>query len=265
MPTPEIACDESGSEGDNLIGGVTDVFAHASVHLSVESAGACVQEIRDRIRSPALEYKANHLLREKQRSVLVWLLGPASPMYRHARVHLTEKAFFLLGKIIELAGGGSDGQARAVYREGPLRLGSPQWETLLKSFNAMMRARNRELLHRPDGIPTLDLLVPAIVRAVDHWGTDGPVSIVHDQQNLLNEDRIAELKAILGDRLAGLRLVDSRSDARVQIADFLAGVARKIASEELNGRGDAELTALLRPYVDPRSIWGDDRSWALLS
>jgi hypothetical protein len=32
-------------------------------------------------------------------------------------------------------------------------------------------------------------------------------------------------------------------------------VARKIASEELNHRGDAELIAALRPYVDPFSIW----------
>lgn len=50
----------------------------------------------------------------------------------------------------------------------------------------------------------------------------------------------------------------------MQIADFLAGVARKIASDELNGNGDAELTSLLRPYVDVLSIWGDDRSWSLL-
>jgi hypothetical protein len=53
-------------------------------------------------------------------------------------------------------------------------------------------------------------------------------------------------------------------DPRVQIADFLAGVARKVASDELDGRGDAELVALLRTYVDPASVWGDDRSWSVL-
>jgi hypothetical protein len=53
-------------------------------------------------------------------------------------------------------------------------------------------------------------------------------------------------------------------DPRVQVADILAGTARKIASDELNDRGHAELTALLRPYVDSQSIWGDDRSGALL-
>ena len=63
----------------------------------------------------------------------------------------------------------------------------------------------------------------------------------------------------------GVRLVVAREDARVQVADFLAGIARKIASDELNGRGDPALTALLRPYVDPGSVWGDARSGALLA
>jgi len=65
-------------------------------------------------------------------------------------------------------------------------------------------------------------------------------------------------------RLQGLRLVDSRGDARVQLADFLAGIARVIASDELNERGDPHLTALLRPYVGASSVRGDDRSAALL-
>lgn len=54
----EIACDESGSEGDHLIGAETTVFAYASVRLDTASAAACVQQLRDRIGSPAQEYKA---------------------------------------------------------------------------------------------------------------------------------------------------------------------------------------------------------------
>jgi hypothetical protein len=49
--------------------------------------------------------------------------------------------------------------------------------------------------------------------------------------------------------------VDSRTDPRVQVADLLAGVARKVASDELLGRHDPDLTALLQPYVDPASRW----------
>jgi hypothetical protein len=335
-PLLEVACDESGYEGENLIGATTEVFAHASVHLPSEAAANCLQEIRERIRSPALEYKSNHLLREKHRSVLEWLLGPLGPIYGKAHVQLTDKAFFVVGRVVDVlvgevtfaasAGPYRDQQANAMavtlYREGPRTFGRDQWEAFLASFNNLMRAKNRRgvatsvdsffgrvdvlrlastpgrvndimgllwqgrphadsfrarLLDDPKVIPALDPLIPAIVRAVAHWGEGGkPVAIVHDEHTALTADRIAQLKELLskphparlgyspGGRLTSLRLVDSRSDARVQVADFLAGAARKIASDELNGRGDAELTALLRPYVDSFSIWGDDRSWSVL-
>jgi hypothetical protein len=133
------------------------------------------------------------------------------------------------------------------------------------------------LLDNPKTVPALDPLIPAIVQTVVHWSEDGgAVSIVHDEHNALTEERIEQLKEMFGKprhavprhspsgRLAGLRLVDSRLDPRVQVADFLAGVARKIASDELNDRGDGELVALLRPYVDASSTWGDERSWSLL-
>lgn len=42
----EVACDESGSDGENLTGGNTDVFAHASVTLPVDRAEERVREIR---------------------------------------------------------------------------------------------------------------------------------------------------------------------------------------------------------------------------
>jgi len=58
--------------------------------------------------------------------------------------------------------------------------------------------------------------------------------------------------------------VDSTHDARVQLGDFLAGVARKLASDALGGRADRPLVELLRPYVDPASVWGDPVSGAQL-
>ncbi|MCG5220474.1 DUF3800 domain-containing protein [Streptosporangium soli] len=320
----EIACDESGSEGEKLIGGNTDVFAHAGVRLRADSAAECIQETRNRIRSPATEYKANHLLREKHRPVLTWLLGSSGPIYGNAHVYLADKTFFAIGRVVDLLVGrvGSaadgdahrDGQAQAMavtlYREGQATFGREQWTAFLESFNDLMRARvsvdsffqvvdamslsgaqgrvgeimgrlaqarpyaddfRARLLDRPKMAPVLDPLIPAIVQAVVRWGEGGkPVSIVHDEHYTLTQGRIARLQASFvaphppGGRLTGLRLVDSRSDPRVQVADFLAGVARKIASDELNDRGDAELVALLRPYVHPSSIWGDARSWSLL-
>ncbi|MEU3460519.1 DUF3800 domain-containing protein [Streptomyces sp. NPDC006733] len=332
----EVACDESGSDGENLLGGNTDVFAHAGVRLEVAVAAASIQEIRNRIRSPAQEYKANHLLREKHRPVLTWLLGPLGPIHGHAQVHLTDKAFFVVGRAVDLllgnaahaasAGLSRDEEAHALavelYREGPGTFGSELWQEFLESANNLMRTKNlwgertpvesffrtvdklrgpgagtpvddilerlaaarapadsfrARLLDDPALIPALDPLIPSVLRTVAHWseGTR-PVALVHDRNNTLTEERIAQLQRLFAEahpvgpgygprgRLTSVTLVSSRSDARIQLADFLAGVARKIASDELNHRGDAELTELLRPYVDETSFWGDGRSWSLL-
>jgi hypothetical protein len=320
-PAPlEIACDESGYEGENLIGGTTDVFAHASVRIGDAAASDCVAEIHRRIQSPVTEYKAGHLLREKHRPVLEWFLGPSGPLLGNAHVHLTDKTWFVVGRMVELvagpAGGGPHdlpprgGMAVALYREGPAAFGAQRWEALLRAFTDLLRARNRrapetngesffglvealrlaappgpmadalgqlrqgraraealrgELLDNPKLIPVLEILFPAIARAVAFW-SDGrtPVAVVHDEHSALTTDRVAQLRELVRHRLAGVRRVDSRSDPRVQVADFLAGVARRIASDELNRRGDEALAELLRPYVDARSAWVDGRSWAAL-
>jgi hypothetical protein len=86
------------------------------------------------------------------------------------------------------------------------------------------------------------------------------VRLVHDRQNMLTPDRVEWLLRTARQRgvtLDGLVLVAARRDPRVQLADFLTGVARKIASGELNGHGDPALTALLRPCVGAASVWGD--------
>jgi len=333
----EVACDESGSEGEKLVGGTTDVFAHASVCLDVGTASSCITELRDRTRSPATEYKASVVLREQNRAALTWLLGPSGPIHARAHVHLTEKSFFVVVRIIELLVDGSTGPARwgvspdqradglasELYQEGPVAFGRDAWLAFLAAFNDLMRAKGpadvtayadtffglvdalrragsgsragdilelvwraeadldrlvARLLDTSQTALRLDPLVPAIVRAVDHWGRDGrPVSIVHDQQHALTAERIASLIARVdaprpdvertapAGRLVGVRLVDSRSDPRVQVADLLAGSARRIASDGLNGRADAELIGLLRPYVDRHSIWGERRTGALLA
>ncbi|MGV9455297.1 hypothetical protein [Streptomyces sp. NPDC003635] len=303
----EVGCDESGSDGENLTGGNTDVFAHAGVRLPVPVAAACVQEIRDRIRSPASEYKATHLLREKHRAVLEWLLAPAGPLHGTARVHLTEKAFFVVDRALELL---LDDRTRAgaLYRRGPELFGDERWREFLQAANQLLRVRHEggaeepvdaffralsttaargevaetlerltaarsradsyraRLLAGPPLIPVLNPLLPAVVATAAYWSAGGAtVRLVHDRQNMLTPERIGwieERARGAGVRLAGVRLVAAREDPRVQLADFLAGIARKIASDELNGRADPGLSALLRPYVDPASVWGDEGSWA---
>ncbi len=300
MRPVEIACDESGSEGENLLGGETDVFAHAGVRMSWPEATACVGEIRARIGSPAEEYKANHLLRAKHRAVLEWLLAPDGPLAGRGHVHLTDKTFFAVRAAVSLlAGPGTDELARTLHRAGPAAFGAARWQYFLTAFTSVLRRKPRrgvttspteffaligelaavpgeagEIVARfrdgdervaayrarqvgdPGLVPVLDPLVPAVIHTVRHWSAGGtPVALVHDEQLTLTAERVLQLKATLGPRLADVRFVDSRTDARVQIADFLAGVGRRIASDALNGHGDRELTTLLKAFVDAGSVW----------
>ncbi|WP_041833895.1 hypothetical protein [Actinoplanes sp. N902-109] len=299
MQALEIACDESGYEGEKLIDTTTDVFAHAGVRLSVETAAGCLAELRRRVRSPATEYKAGHLLREKHRAVLVWLLGPSSPVYRNAHVFLIDKVYFVLGKLTDLllgqpveAGLSADRRARAasevLYRDGTSH-------EFLVAANTMMRGRDRRDVDGPVSaffriagglagreratafrvrmkddpvLSLLDPLIPALVRAVTRWGGDGhAVTVVHDRQTMLPGERVDRLRHLLhrsGVVLTDVRLAPAEYEPRVQLADILAGTVRKIAQDELHGHGDPELTTLIRPYLDAHSIWGDRRSWALM-
>ncbi|MFJ2157719.1 hypothetical protein [Streptomyces sp. NPDC087856] len=300
----EIACDESGSDGENLTGGNTDVFAHASVRLPQETAAEYVREIRRRIRSPAEEYKANHLLREKHRAVLESFLGPAGPLRDgNAHVHLIEKTYFVVDRVVGLllGGAGEGTEAATLFREGPRTFGERGWRDFLTASNQLLRVRNDGaptapadvFFHTVDALrdayadttagaivgrlaaarsraeayrermrdspvlfPVLNPLLPAIVSTARYWIADGRrVRLVHDRQNMLTPERIAWIMDAAP--LIDVELVAARSDARVQLADFLAGIARKVASDELNGHGDPVLTALLRPYLGVDSVWGD--------
>ncbi|UUU26755.1 hypothetical protein [Streptomyces sp. DSM 40750] len=308
-PVLEVCCDESGSDGENLTTGNTDVFAHGSVRLPVEVAAAHLREVHDRIRSPTVEYKANILLREKHRAVLEWLLGAAGPMHGHAHVHLTEKPFLVVDRVVALLTDQGPNTALTLHREGRKSFGSERWRAFLESANNLLRTRKNSedtespvepffrtvdalrrvpspqpvgeilallararpradsyrarILDSPELLPVLNPLMPAIVHTAAYWRRAGrPVTLVHDRQNMLTEERIAWIEERA--QLAGFRLAVAREDPRILLADFLAGTARKIASDELNGQGDPHLTALLRPYVGASSVWGDERSWAAL-
>ena len=263
-----IACDESGYEGEHLFGGVTAVFAHAGTDLDVAAADEVVAQLRARIRSPAQEYKANHLLRTKHRGALEWTL---ERMAGHASVHLVDKTFLLAETLAKIVPDEPLPAAVLVAAEPVLRARTP---TELAVTTEVLRVaapgiadavaqRRADELAVPPPFPTLDPLPPAIGATVALWSTDGPVELVHDRQTTLSDERIAALRAAFP-ALAGLTLVPSRSDARVQVADFLAGVAYRITAHALAGHGDAALLALLRPYVDPASLWADPVSGAAL-
>lgn len=332
----EIACDESGSEGERLVGGTTDVFAHASVDIEVEAANVCIAELRTRTRSPATEYKASVVLREQNRAALIWLLGPSGPVLGGAHVHLTEKSYLLASSLVAFLANADPTQthdgndrarepqlcsAAALHREAVRATDEEAPMRLFASFNDLMRAKesaevvglaetffelgDRLLTTQTNGFavdlarfwpasvdrrrlvrrvldpsrmsPRLDPLVAAVVAAAEHWAAAGrDFSFVHDQHYLLTPGLIAYLEGLIRARTAsarthddagrytGMRLVDSQHDPRVQIADLVAGSARRIASDALHGVVDDELVALLRPYVDRHSWWGDAGTASLL-
>jgi hypothetical protein len=289
----EVACDESGYEGEKMIGTTTDVFAHASLRLGTAEAEAALLELRRRIRSPATQYKANHILRSKHRRVLEWFLSPESPVHGQANVYLIDKTYFVLSNLLRLLA--PQAGVAPLYRA--VRAG-PGWEDFLIAANNLMRSKEfpdsvaeffgaaeakkdelgelfgesrplaealrAALRDDPELVPPMEPLVPAIVSAVSYWGSGGqPVAIVHDRQKTLPVERIAQIRRLLpaGDELAGFSFANAGLDARIQIADVLGGAVRQVASDALNGNADPLLTGFLRSYVDGNSVWGDARSW----
>lgn len=304
----EVACDESGSEGEKLVRGSTDTFAHASVDVTTAAALATIERVRVEARSPATEVKASVVLRPQNRRLLEWLLGPDGPLLGHAHVHLTDKALHLTGRMLALLGAGRasphDEAHRSVllHRTATRRLGPHGWETVLADFNDVVRARSldeaaaaarslrRGLDHLADLDPDLavaldlasavpmdaarlialvargrgglDPIVPALAEVLRHWGARGrPLWVVHDVQTALTDAAIRTAVGASADgssqSLEGIRFVDSQDDARVQLADFLAGAARRIGSHVLAGQTDPGLVELIAPYVSPRSTWLD--------
>ena len=99
----EIACDESGFSGGNLVGrGHSPVFAHASIRIEPDAAAELIRDLRQQIGARGEgEYKAAEILRPRRRPALLWLLGPSSPIRGNAYVHLTDTRFFVLARLIE--------------------------------------------------------------------------------------------------------------------------------------------------------------------
>jgi hypothetical protein len=323
VPHLEVACDESGFSGGNLVGGHAPVFAHASVRIDGATAAGVMADLRRRMDGgPPGELKAGYLLRPQHRDVVHDLLGPDGPLAGVVRVHLVDTVYFALARLADILSGGfvrgidSPGrdayarQAAQVLRaRGPATYGPERWRQFLTAAADLMRTNSRWTPREPvepfattlDGLlgasgdladilrpmrarlpaaaaaraalkadpklaTLLEPVVPALARAVAMWSTaGGTLSVVHDDQSAVTPERIAAIAA--GTGLVEVTMVDSRTDPRVQVADLLAGVARRVAGDHLAGRAspDDDLAALLRPAVDPESTWADAESWAALS
>lgn len=331
-----IACDESGSEGENVTAAGHRVFVHASVDLDAVEAAAVMDEVRRLAPSQAPEYKADQILQPSAALAADWMLDPAGPLAGRAAVYLIDKDYFVVGKVVDLlieevthAVGRdlyADRQARewalTLHRHGPRALGH-DWPRLLAAFNSLMRATQRKgakttveeffdaldqvrlasrrrdvekilavlwqarphahefqerLLDDPDQPPALDPLFAALPQTARTWHerTRRPVRIVHDAQTALTPTRVAAVIDGLARPFPEFRRfappvtvtaidqVDSKDDPRVQVADLLAGLARRAATAALDGPADPRAPQL-RPFVEPDSLWSDDPSWTVLT
>ena len=315
----EIACDESGFSGTNLLHSTTPVITHASVDLSAGEAIRLISALRSGFRFAPHELKSGQVLRRPGAAdALQWFLAAVTG---RAHVHLVDKEFFLVTRIVELlltepsyAAGTRLTQhhrpaALALYRAR--HAAGTDWDAFLAAFVDLVRSKRRDpvrrsvqrffqardalvrhrlgapadaVLHRlsPTHVravvtrldnddrsipPPLEPLLPALAETVLTWsGGHRQVLVIHDEQSALTADRLTRLQQVLAhDRgpstagtdtagtlppgvspLAGLVMVDSRDDPRVQVADLLAGVARRLPELIDN--------AQLQPLLSPTSL-----------
>ncbi len=316
----EIACDESGFSGTNLLDAATPVIAHASVDLGVGEAAELIAALRSGFRRSLNEFKSGQLLRGREGDEsLEWFLASLSG---RAQVQLVDKEFFLVTRIVDLflaepsyaAGTRLTQHNRAaaftLYRAR--RAGGGDWGEFLAAFVELVRIKRRHQLdrgvvegffHARDSLaeaglgapadsvlgglnrtrvwavmtrltmddrsipPPLEPMVPALAETVLFWsGGKRRVLVIHDEQSALTAGRLRRLQQVLADGagpssagavgagpspakvspLAGLVMVDSRDDPRVQVADLLAGVARRSPDTGYDG--------LLQPFLSPTSL-----------
>jgi hypothetical protein len=280
----EIACDESGFSGTNLLDPASPVITHASVDLAVPEAADVIAVLRSRRRS---EYKSNQLLRPEQRPALEWFL---TTLRGRAHVHVIDKTGYVAARVVELfieepSYGAGTGLGRD-HSEAVLALRSRTGflaafvdltrtkrvrlldHDAIDRFFATMpsdvpllrevtRSRVKDVMVRlidddPAIPPPLEPLVPAVAETLLFWSAGKrTVAVVHDEQSALTRGRVARLGTYLAEVVApappplcSFTQVDSRDDPRVQVADLLAGIAR---------RRTPELARLLSPYLQTRA------------
>ncbi|GIF21535.1 hypothetical protein Ate02nite_42650 [Paractinoplanes tereljensis] len=282
----EIACDESGFSGTNLLNSTEPVITHASVDLSRAEA----VELIARFGLSPHEMKSGQFLRRPGAGEMVDRFLAA--LRDRSHVHVIDKEFFLVTRIVDLllaeptyAAGTRLTQhqrppAVALHRAG--RKAGHDWDDFLSAFVALVRrkrrgpaqenlerffrARDALARHAPDDAvltaldparvrtvlarlddddrsipPPLEPMLPALAETILHWAAGHrQVLVFHDEQSALTADRLTRLgQALPGRPLAGLVMVDSRDDPRVQVADLLAGVARRSMTQEDLEEGDA--------------------------
>jgi hypothetical protein len=296
------------------------VITHASVDLSVGEAAGLIAALQSEFRCSPNEFKSGQFLRSpKADEALEWFLAA---LCGRAHVHLVDKEYFLVTRIVDLllaepsyAAGTrltQDRRPAALTLYRARRSAARDWGVFLDAFVELVRIKPR---HRPDrrvlerffqardalvrdglgaqaeGVldglsrsrvwavltrlsdgdrsipPPLEPMLPALAETVLFWsGGQRQVLVIHDEQSALTAGRLSRLQQVLAEGarssqaradetgtsparaspLAGLVTVDSRDDPRVQVADLLAGMARRLPGTVDNRP--------LQPFLSPTSL-----------
>lgn len=331
--TVQIACDESGSEGENLIEGSSRIFTHGSTDLDPDAASQLIYELREAVKFKGPELKSTTLLQNSsRRAALLNTFAPGGPLSGRAKFLVIDKWYMAAAKVIDLVieedayakgidiygTGEAYRMAQVLIQEGPRAFGKMRMHKLLGDFVSFVRRKQRvgaktteaELLQTIDDLRlrnnrrsvtaimqrlwqgrhylagygpsapatsmgTLEPIVPAIVSTAKNWHQVHRISIeiVHDRQAALTPAAIRDILAVTTVRfpgmgipppIASLQQVDSRTDARVQVADLVAGVGAWAARSALDGTLPREEAELIRRYVIADSMWADVPSWMQL-
>ncbi|KUJ68679.1 hypothetical protein ACZ90_17530 [Streptomyces albus subsp. albus] len=157
-----IACDESGWDGEQLVGRQRRFLVFASVAIDDAEAAPLINTLRKQARiQQAGELKFRLFKdREERWSLLKDLWGPAGALHERCSVYVVDKEYAVAAKAIDLlleekahAEGRNlyaEGKARAMARtlalQGPRALPGALFDVLMSSFVALasQRARGRE-------------------------------------------------------------------------------------------------------------------------
>lgn len=156
-----IACDESGAEGENIMGSRDPVFVHGSTSIPLDEAEAVLLKFRATTKTQAPEIKSRTALRQSNRDALIALLQDVG---ERGNIYLLDKQFFMSAKLVntliaepaaqlglDMAGGGRGRMlASVLHARGPSSIGLERWNSLLTSFNDLIRLHARVDTSAPD-------------------------------------------------------------------------------------------------------------------
>ena len=284
----EIACDESGFSGSNLLDPASPVITHASVDLAVPAAADLVALLRPRLR-PRTESKSNQLLRPEQRSALEWFL---TTLRGHAHVHVIDKTRDVAARVLELfTGEPSYGDGTSLARDHADGVLALQHRTeFLVAFVDLTRTKRLRLIDhaavdrffatmpsdvpalgevtraRVEGVllrlinddrtipPPLEPLVPALAETALFWSAgQRSVAVVHDEQSALTRHRVARLRTYLADAVfpAPPPLLGlTQVDSKADPRVQVADLLAGIARHLTTRPATPQLAELLAPYLN---------------